>query len=254
MTALVVLLAITVALLAVLMVGLLRTHAEILRRLHELGAGIDEPGHVHGVGPAAVEGPIRTAPGVPEPREGAGAHDVTGTTPAGDPVSVSLAGRDHPTLLAFLTTGCSTCLGFWEALADPARRMAVGTTTRVVIVTRGPEREHPAEVARLAPADVTTVLSSRAWEDHGVPVAPYFLLVDGRTGAVVGEGAAAAWDQLTGLLARATADLGGDPGPGRRDRWAAREADTDAALLAAGIEPGDPRLYQRPTTGEAGPR
>ena len=38
MTVLVVLLAIVVALLAVLVIGLLRSHAEILRRLHELGA------------------------------------------------------------------------------------------------------------------------------------------------------------------------------------------------------------------------
>ncbi len=41
MTALVVALTAVVALLSLLVVGLLRSHAEILRRLHELGAGLD---------------------------------------------------------------------------------------------------------------------------------------------------------------------------------------------------------------------
>jgi hypothetical protein len=42
MTVLVVLESIVLALLVALVVGLLRTHAEVLRRLHELGAGIYE--------------------------------------------------------------------------------------------------------------------------------------------------------------------------------------------------------------------
>ena len=42
MSALVTLLAIAVGLLGVLVVGLLRSHAEVLRRLHELGAGVYE--------------------------------------------------------------------------------------------------------------------------------------------------------------------------------------------------------------------
>ena len=41
MTALVVALAVAVVLLAVLVAGLLRSHAEILRALHELGAGLE---------------------------------------------------------------------------------------------------------------------------------------------------------------------------------------------------------------------
>ncbi|WP_421119286.1 hypothetical protein ACE2AJ_18275 [Aquihabitans daechungensis] len=41
MTAIVVLLALVVAVLGLLVVGLLRSHAEILKRLHQLGAGLD---------------------------------------------------------------------------------------------------------------------------------------------------------------------------------------------------------------------
>ena len=40
MTVSVIVLGIAVALLGVLVVGLLRSHAEVLRRLHELGAGV----------------------------------------------------------------------------------------------------------------------------------------------------------------------------------------------------------------------
>ena len=40
MTVLVVLESVVLALLVALVIGLLRTHAEVLRRLHELGAGI----------------------------------------------------------------------------------------------------------------------------------------------------------------------------------------------------------------------
>ena len=40
MLALVILLGLAVAVLGVLVIGLLRSHAEILRRLHELGAGV----------------------------------------------------------------------------------------------------------------------------------------------------------------------------------------------------------------------
>ena len=40
MLALVILMAVVLGVVVVLLVGLLRTHAEVLRRLHELGAGI----------------------------------------------------------------------------------------------------------------------------------------------------------------------------------------------------------------------
>jgi hypothetical protein len=43
MTVVVALLTVVVAVLALLVAGLLRSHAAILRRLHELGAGVEEP-------------------------------------------------------------------------------------------------------------------------------------------------------------------------------------------------------------------
>jgi hypothetical protein len=263
-----------VGLLAVLVIGLLRSHAEVLRRLHELGAGVyddDLPLAAGGAGtrsPVAL-GPrpdIRTRPGVAGPsgeRDAPGAaeaHDIAGVSPAGETVAVGIVGAPHLTLLAFLSSGCATCAGFWRAFADGVADDLPGPGTRLVIVTRGPESESPAEVRRLAPPAVTTVMSTVAFDRYDVPVNPYFLLVDGPRGRVIGEGAAATWAQVADLLRRAAADHGAVPatgsarraGGGGVDRRRARVSELDsrqrdalaeAELLSAGIGPGHPSLY-----------
>src|SRR6476646_10291791 len=76
MTALVVTLAVVVALLVVLVAGLLRSHAEILRTLHDAGLGHDPD-----AGPAAA--PRRRAGGAPaKPTAGPSpeASDLSGVT------------------------------------------------------------------------------------------------------------------------------------------------------------------------------
>ena len=96
------------------------------------------------------------------------------------------------------------------------------------------------------------LMSSAAWADYDVPVAPFFVLIDGASGEVIGEGAANEWGQVQSLLHTALADAdlldrkgnykGGKPnGKPRAD--ALREARADRDLLAAGILPGDPSLY-----------
>ena len=117
MTVLVVLLALVVALLAVLVIGLLRSHAEILRRLHELGAGIyDDDEGTTVTSPTSTTGGVRspvelrTRPGVPEPRSAEGlvatdAHDIAGVTPTGSATMAGVVGTGHTTLLAFLCAG-----------------------------------------------------------------------------------------------------------------------------------------------------
>jgi hypothetical protein len=160
------------------------------------------------------------------------------------------------TLLAFLSTGCSTCHDFWRAFDTDEVDHVPGDATRIVIVTRGADAESPAAVAELAPARVTTVMSSQAWDDYDVPVAPYFLLVDGTSG-VVGEGASASWDQVVDLLGKAAADAGvrldRRSGLSRREllRGRDREARADRELRAAGIEPGATELYE-PANGPDG--
>jgi len=241
-----VLLAVVVALLGVLVAGLLRSHAEILRALHELGVSLDpeEPG------------PPRH--GVEVPRRGEHtrmATDLVGVSPDGDAVSVSVVGVEHPTLVAFLTSGCSTCAEFWSALDDVRRRRVPGDA-RLVVATKGPEAESPGRLRKFAPSDVPVVMSSPAWDDFDVPVAPYFAYIDGPSGAVVGEGAASTWEHLQSMLEQALADAGMPTGRRRHRRGSSnrdREARADAELRRSGIEPGDPSLYPQTDADLRGP-
>jgi hypothetical protein len=244
------------ALLGVLVVGLLRSHADILRALHDLGIG---DAQLRGEVPLSRRTPttIRTVPGVAEPSDSSSLgrlHDITGALPAGGAAQVALTGTAGTTLLAFLSTGCSTCQDFWRAFSTAEVDQVPGDGTRVVVVTKGAEEESPAEVAELAPPGVTTVMSSQAWDDYDVPVAPYFLLVDGSMG-VIGEGASASWAQVVDLLGKALADRGITSQPSqswtRRDLLMGRDRErrVDRELADAGIEPGSPELY-RPVARE----
>jgi hypothetical protein len=233
---LVVLLAVVVALLVVLVAGLLRSHAEILRALHDLGVDLDPD--------AATSSPRVAVPRADAHRASPTAADVSGITPHGDAASFTIVGAEQPTMLAFLTSGCSTCVGFWDAFADP--RVRVPGDARLIVITKGEEAESPARLRKFLPPDVPVVMSSEAWEAYDVPVAPYFAYVDGASGTVVGEGAANTWEHVVSMCEQAIADAGLSTGTtrGRRRRpdGRAREARDDATLRSSGIEPGDPSL------------
>ncbi|MFP5219244.1 MAG: hypothetical protein ACLGIG_05840 [Actinomycetes bacterium] len=245
MTVLLVALTVAVALMALLVVGLLHSHAEILRQLHELGAGRDE------ARPAATDPPFAVREGVVQPVEvtqvtGQGAHDVAGTTPGEEAVALSVVGVPHRTLLAFLSSGCSTCETFWDVFGAGSET-GLPDSVRLVVVTKGPEHESETAVRGLAGGDrVPVVMSTRAWESYGVPGSPYFVLVDGPAGRVVGEGSAGEWAQVVRLVGEAEDDSrlatrrtrALDSGNG-----AHREARADRELLDAGIAPGHHSLY-----------
>jgi hypothetical protein len=245
MTAIVAALTVVVALLTVLVAGLLRSHAEILRRLHELGAGLDS-------GADAPGGGIPTGRAAPSrPATTAAAPDVAGRGVSADALSIRLAGRPHRTLLAFLSSGCTTCRAFWDAFAHPGT-LGLPDDLRLVVVTQDEGRESPSAVAELA-GDATVVMSSQAWDDYRVPGSPYFVLVtDDR---ISGEGTGVSWEQVRRLLGEATGDAellaaangrSIDLTDGAHDR----EARIDRALLASGIHPGHPSLYH-PARGAA---
>lgn len=236
MTLTIALLGIVVAVQTVLLLGLLRSHAEILRRLHELGAGLDTS--TRGLeAPQVATGVV--PPGPPPPAEGRTARDLSGSAPDGELRAVPVVGVDHDTALVFLSTSCAGCRPFWDDLAEPG----IDDGTRVVIVTREEPDEDAAEIAALAPAGTTIVMSSAAFEDHEVPGSPYVVLVDGTTGRVRGEGTAGSWPAVRTLLLRGT---GGRSSPrAKAAADARRERDADRHLLAAGISPGDPSLYER---------
>ena len=101
MTVVVVLLAIAVGVLALLVFGLLRTHAEILRALDRAGISLDDEATASSAaGVVAAERSEAAAVAGPE-----GARDLVGTVPAGGPTKVAVTGVAHLTLLAFLSAG-----------------------------------------------------------------------------------------------------------------------------------------------------
>ncbi len=261
MTVVVFVLALVVAVLAVMVVGLLRSHAVIVRALHQAGVSLD-PNHQSAARQApapplraADDIDLRTISNVPGPAHVSGrrAVDIVGQLPRGGARTIALSGspagngrRRQSTLLAFLSTGCATCTTFWDAF-DGGVELPAGM--RLVIVTKGVEMESPATVAAVAPGGVPTVMSTEAWDDFGVPVAPYFALVDGASSVVVGEGAAHGWQLVLDMLARAEADRHGSAGEtepvSRRDVLMGRNRhrSVDAELAAAGLAPGDARLF-----------
>jgi hypothetical protein len=248
--------AVAIALLALLVAGLLRSHAEILRSLHELGAG-QQPEQWAPTGPpAASTAKVVGELDFPGVREGIApprsidvteaamrAVDIAGLTPWDESIAVGVSGEDSRSLVAFLSTGCGTCAGFWDELNQPGGA-GVPESTRLVIVTRGENEESISALRRIAPPDVPVVMSTQAWTDYEVPGSPYFLLVEG--GRVTGEGSGSTWQQVRALLGQASDDTevrrareASSAGLGGRDR-----ADrVDRELSAAGIHPGHPSLY-----------
>jgi hypothetical protein len=251
-TALVILEAFVIVVLTILVAGLLRSHAEILRALHDLGAGLGNDA-TRGSGGATSPIQLRTRPGVPEPRGVATpAFDLTGVDVNGDAAVVAVSGVAHPTLLAFLTSGCNTCASFWEAFSNPNLEVPGGA--RVVVVTKGAEDESLSRLRPMVPPGLTTVMTSDAWTEYQVPGSPYFIYIDGERGQVVGEGAAGSWEQVATFLRQSLEDAGYDGSDRRALRPSAAAAESgrdradriDAELRAAGIEPGDPRLFASP--------
>ncbi|GGI09056.1 hypothetical protein [Egicoccus halophilus] len=233
MMVVVVLLAVVVAVQTVLVVGLLRSHAEILRRLHELGAGID-PDQPAGA-PASSGAPTAAVAAPATPVDGRLADDVVGVGPDGEVLALRVREVRHDTVLVFLSSTCAGCKPYWPALEAPD----VPGDTRVVVVTREEPDEDRDAIARLAPPGATVVMSDATWDAHDVPGSPYVVHVDGATGRVRGEGTAGTWPAVRRLL------LQGAAGRDKAAADARRERDADRHLLAAGIEPGDPSLYRR---------
>lgn len=231
MLTLVIIEGIVIVLLTVLVAGLLRSHAEILRTLDRLGAGDDTPR-----GGGIAVGPTRRATGtVPVPA-------VTGVTLDGQARTVALTGSRGYVLAAFLSSGCSTCRPFWTSFGKDL--LLPHPDIRPVIVTKDAAEESPSELRSLAPVDVPTLLSSEVWDAFRVPGTPYFQLIDASDGTVLGEGSAANWSRLMEMIGRAVGDE--QPERSLRRNTAERLVDSDEELRRAGIEPGDDTLFHKP--------
>ena len=245
MTAMIVGLTLVVALLAVLVAGLLRANAEVIRSLHQMGVNL---------GPDAPASPPLRHPGCPSypgPTDAGDVIDLVGDHPRGDAISLAVSGVRHDTLIAFLTSGCQTCRGFWDSF-QRGRRMSrrgpagggdPGARSRVAGHDRQPGRPRR---RRRPGGDVHRGLGALRR-----PVRSVFRVRLGAGGRVVGEGVAAGWEEVRRLVANAVADGTTSPPsaapaalPGvatgrprsRADR--ARDQAVDQALEDAGIPAG----------------
>ncbi len=186
----------------------------------------------------------RRRPSCPAPRRGglgpAPLANLSGPTPDGGTTSIPLTGSRGYSLLAFLSTTCTSCQPFWQGLSDDLSFSGA----RPIVVTKDPGEESPGEIARLTTGPVTTLMSSDAWDAFKVPATPYFALVDNSNARVVGEGSAANWGRVGEMVSRAIADHSHP----LHSSTSARKADVDEELKEAGIEPGDQRLYRPPVS------
>lgn len=265
MLAIVVAEGVAIALLGILVLGLLRSHALILKALHELGAGLElekEAGTgvttgTTGAAPGPV--PVELETGVVPASRGTSnaAHDVVGTTLDGQERTVTVTGPGRRTLLAFLSSGCSVCQTFWDEFRGGVDVPGDGDLR---IVTKGPEEESISTLRGLA-GEQEVLQSSAAWTDYEIPGSPYFIYVE--DGVITGEGSSTTWPQVRDLMAqgvrdaaeaRAAAERSGDDATGGIDDRGERDSlpRIDGELLAAGIRPGDPSLYVSPDPVDVG--
>jgi hypothetical protein len=230
--------AVLLALAWLFLVAVLRSHAEILRRLGAIERRLGDAGSEATVDQVPGDGyPASSERAVPAAPADSDAPDIVGETLAGDAVKLALGSGAPRTLLAFLSSGCAACEGLWAGLGDAPASADV----RVVLVTKGPDRESVTRLRRLGSQDGGTelLMSTAAWRDFSITATPHFVLVDGGSRRILGRGAATSWTQIGSLLSDAKAD-----GEWHRARSTSqRAARAEQALTTAGIVPGHSSLY-----------
>ena len=248
---------VAIALLGVLVLGLLRSHALILKALHELGAGLElekEAGSGASGGPGPVSVDLESGVVANARPESSRAADVVGTTLDRQERTVTVTGQGQRTLLAFLSSGCSVCQTFWEEFRHGP--VDVPGDARLVVVAKGPAEESVTTLRQLAGDRLEVVQSSAGWTDYGIPGSPYFVFVE--DGVITGEGSSTTWPQVRDLMAQAVSDsaearaAAGRSGPGalgdplvdRGERDSLPRMDRE--LMASGIHPGHASLFQSP--------
>lgn len=181
---------------------------------------------------------------VPDPPQ---ANDLSGVGLHDEVLTLRVVGAGHRTLLAFLSSSCTTCATFWERFAR-REDLAMPAGTALVIVTRSPDEESQQEIAKIAPTGTDLVMSSEAWNGYRVPGSPYFVLAEGATRRILFEGTSMSWEQLASLLSDALAETtveGSKP-----ETPAEREMRIDQELMAAGILLNDPALPDLPNQSQ----
>jgi hypothetical protein len=244
-------LVLVVSALTVFVLGLLRSHAELLRRLGELESQTLEA-------PQERPVPVDARPlpdGVvarPAEVERASVVAIRGIDADLQPFELRIpeAGTAY-VLLSFLSTTCLTCLDIWrdiiETGAEASQVEGGRDSATVLIVLKGREEENLGKVRALTPdTPVPVVLSADAWTDLSVPGSPYFALIEADGHTVVGAGSAQSWEQLKSLASDAmlelsvVADMAAGTLPSNGYRSIIEREDED--LRRGGVFPGDPSL------------
>lgn len=190
----IVILSVVLAGVALFLVAVLRSYADLVRVLHDAGIRVEgAPSAQHQSTPPLADRPLA-----------AGVRAFAATTVGGATRAVTLTGGAGPLLVAFLSSGCGTCVDYWRVLRGEGGRIP-GIDAPVLVVTKGADREEPARLAELA-GSVEVLMSDEAWAGFDVPLTPHFVLLDRADGTVLGEGSAPDPEALSALLGRAVAD------------------------------------------------
>jgi hypothetical protein len=236
-------LTVVVSVLALFVLGLLRSHAEIRSRIRELESSprTAPPSEPPTFAPGLVEAPDE----MPDTQ----ITRIEGVDSDLEPATVVL--RELPTtylLVAFLSTGCLTCLDIWrdmiEAGEDSQRVTAGGEAAAVILILKSSEYENLGKARALANETSAQVLfSADAWNELEVPGSPYFALLRNTDGSVVGAGSAQSWEQLKSLASDGMLELAvrGVAATSARGYRSIIERE-DADLARAGIRPEHPSL------------
>jgi hypothetical protein len=175
-----------------LVAGLLRSHAETLRSLHDLTA--------HGAHTAAQAGDDIVLPEILRP------HPIAGEALDRSPVVFDPARRPD-VLLAFLDSGCSTCRPLFEGM-KASESTHLPASSELVIVAKDRHEESIGRLRKLVPEWASLILAGAAWRDYGIPGSPYFIHVRG--GEILGHGTAKTWPAALSFAEDAATDLDED--------------------------------------------
>jgi hypothetical protein len=242
-------LTVVVAVLTLFVLGLLRSHAELLRRTADLERERQEPANT----PAPDQMPEGVVP-APETIAQTSVSAIEGLDCTLEPYRLAVADVHEPYLLvAFLSTTCLTCLDIWRDVieeGDDARRVEAGDdAASLLIVLKAREFENLGKAAGLAAeTPVPVVMSGEAWSELDVPGSPYFALIATREQRVVGAGSAQSWEQLRSLAGDGMLELSfamgasSNGGGGARGGYRSIIEREDDDLRRAGIYPGHPSL------------
>ncbi len=153
---------------------------------------LSDPAYLAGLRPIPT-GALSTPRPVPT-------HRISGQTPGGEHVDVTLGGSGR-VLLCFLATRCDGCDSFWHGLGDETPEPLPSDVSCVIITKSAPDAD-VAEVQGLSGgiSRWPVVMTSEAWHLFEAFSYPFFVLVDGESHDVIGETVGFGWADVRMMM------------------------------------------------------